>query len=360
MKPNSAQLLSLDRARHATDSFLHEFVGRRIEMADSMSTTYGDTWRAIDRLFRAGGKRLRPYMVALSYSAFVRDSDIDRIIPAMAAEELLHQAVLIHDDIIDRDTVRYGVPNITGQYDVIYEEMIDDVAERRHFSNSAALLAGDLLLSSAYQVLQRTDVPCENLRAATETFANAIFTVSGGELLDTETAFRRAGRADAHTVALYKTAHYSFVGPLVIGAELAGSSSETIDSLRHFGEKLGIAFQLQDDLLGVYGDSVETGKSTSSDIVEGKRTYMIELFEELANEQQRHEFLEVFHKTDASDGDIEKARKLLDDSGARLAVEEKINSLRAHAIDALDTIDIDSEVRLAFIQLANLATKRSK
>lgn len=360
MKPNSVQLPSLDLARQATDSFLHEFVGRRIELADAISPAYGDTWRAIDSLLRAGGKRLRPFMVALSYSAFANKSDIDQIIPAMAAEELFHQAVLIHDDIIDRDTVRYGVPNMIGQYDAIYESLIDDASERRHFSNSAALLAGDLLLSSAYQVLQRTDVPFDNLRAATETFADAIFAVSGGELLDTETAFRRVGRADAYTVALYKTAHYSFVGPLVMGAELAGVSDEVIKSLRSFGEKLGIAFQLQDDLLGVYGDSAETGKSTSSDIIEGKHTHMIELFEELADEQQRHEFSEIFHKVDASDDEINKARELLDASGARAAVEEKIDHLRTQALGALETIDINDEVRAAFVQLADRATKRSK
>ncbi|MGB2787499.1 MAG: polyprenyl synthetase family protein [Candidatus Saccharimonadaceae bacterium] len=360
MKPTSVQLPSLDLARQATDGFLHEFVRTRIEMADAISPAYGDTWRAIDKLLRAGGKRLRPFMVALSYSAFTDKSDIDQIIPAMVAEELFHQAVLIHDDIIDRDTIRYGVPNMTGQYDAIYESLIDDVSERRHFSNSAALLAGDLLLSSAYQVLQRTDVSRDNLRAATETFASAIFAVSGGELLDTETAFRGVGRADAYTVALYKTAHYSFVGPLVMGAELAGASKDVIDSLRSFGEKLGTAFQLQDDLLGVYGDSAETGKSTSSDIVEGKRTHMIELFEDLADEQQRHEFSEIFHKVDASDEEIDKARALLDASGARIAVEEKIESLRAQAVGALDVVGINDDVRTAFVQLADRATKRSK
>lgn len=360
MKPVSVQPLSLDRARLATDNFLHGFTQERIKMADSISPTYGDTWRAIDKLVRAGGKRLRPYMVGLSYGAFSSDMDYDRILPAMVAEELFHQAVLIHDDIIDRDTVRYGAPNITGQYDSIYQSLIGDDTERRHFSNSAALLAGDLLLSSSYQVLQRTKVESGNLVAATETFAEAIFAVSGGELLDTETTFRSTGGADAYTIALYKTARYSFVGPLLVGAELAGASNDAIDSLREFGEKLGVAFQLQDDLLGVYGDSAETGKSTSSDIVEGKRTFMIEMFEKLADDQQRREFSTIFHKLDANDEQIDRARVLLDISGARQAVETEIDSLRSLAVEALDAVDIDSVFRSAFVQLADLATRRSK
>lgn len=353
-------LVTVDQVQTEINEFLKEFTRKRIDDADAISPSYGELWRSIDALLQAGGKRLRPYMVALGYSATAREFDMLSILPAMAAQELFHQAILIHDDIIDRDDVRHGVLNVTGQYELKYEKYISDTSERRHFANSAALLAGDLLISSAFQAMQQVCADPNRLRAATNTFAEAIFAVSGGELLDTESAFRADARASAETVAIHKTAHYSFVGPLVMGAQLAGASEPAISALRAYGEKLGVAFQMQDDLLGIYGDSEETGKSNTSDIREGKQTHLIERFYESATNEQAALFAAVFHNAAASDDAIDAARELLDQSGARTAVEHDIAALTQQALCALDDVPLDDAVRAAFVQLANRATKRSR
>ena len=360
MKTSLVQLLTVDDARRETDTFLHDFLQERRAAAEAVSPAYSELWQAIDSVVRAGGKRLRPYMVALGYGAFSESTDVRCILPAMAAQELFHQAVLIHDDVIDRDDIRHGVPNVTGQYDRRYAVFIEDAVERRHFANSAALLAGDLLISSAFQMMQKTCAEPSNLRAATDTFAEAIFAVCGGELLDIEMAFRSEGRADARTVALHKTAHYSFVGPLVMGAQLANAPVAAIDALREYGEKLGIAFQIQDDILGTYGDSEKTGKSTSSDIREGRHTHLVEQFEALASEEQRVQFAAVFHNTAASDDDIKVARELLEQSGARAAAEAEIDTLARQALGALETVELSDAARSAFAELAERATKRSR
>ncbi len=360
MTQPASQLVTIDEVRNDINTFLKDFTQKRIADADAISPSYGELWRSIDALLQAGGKRLRPYMVALGYSATAREFDMLSILPAMAAQELFHQAILIHDDIIDRDDVRHGVLNVTGQYELKYNKYIQGTSERRHFANSAALLAGDLLISSAFQAMQQVCADPNHLRAATNTFADAIFAVSGGELLDTESAFRTDARASAETVAIHKTAHYSFVGPLVMGAQLAGAAEPTISSLKAYGEKLGIAFQMQDDLLGIYGDSGETGKSNSSDIREGKQTHLIEQFHERATSEQAALFAAVFHNATASDEAIDAARELLDQSGARSAVEDDIVVLTQQALQALDGITLDAAVRLAFVDLASRATKRSR
>lgn len=360
MQQPHAPLLTIDQVRTEINEYLKEFTQKRINDADAISPNYGELWRSIDALLQAGGKRLRPYMVSLGYSATTQNPDLQSILPAMAAQELFHQAVLMHDDIIDRDIVRHGVLNVTGQYEVKYDQYIPDTSEKRHFANSAALLAGDLLISSSFQVLQKVCADPNRLRAATDTFADAIFAVSGGELLDTESAFRTDAQVSAETVAIHKTAHYSFVGPLVMGAQLAGASDSVVSALAAYGQKLGVAFQLQDDLLGVYGDRDETGKSNTSDIREGKQTHLIERFHELASPDQLALFAAVFHNAAASDEAIDAARELLDQSGARTAVENDIEALTVQALRALDEIELDDSVRSAFVKLADRATKRNK
>ncbi len=360
MKQQLQQIVSLEWARHETDAFLRDLIERRIIDADAISEEYGNLWRSIEMLVNAGGKRLRPYMVALSYSALSDISDPNRVIPAMVSQELFHQAILIHDDIIDRDTIRYGVKNIIGQYDDRYAPLIADDAERRHFSNSAAIIAGDLLISTAFQVLGQTRVQPKSLSLASETFAEGIFRVSGGELLDTETSFHVETSADALKIALNKTAYYSFIVPLIIGAQLAEASLETVNALRGFGEKLGCAFQLQDDLLGVFGDSNETGKSTSNDIREGKRTYLIERFEAIASPEQVSQFTSIFHNASANDEDMNLARQLIVQSGAKDAVEAEINILKNEALSSLDVIVLSTDARDAFDQLTERATKRNR
>jgi geranylgeranyl diphosphate synthase type II len=159
--------------------------------------------------------------------------------------------MLIHDDIIDRDDISYGVRNISGSYLDHYETLVPDTNERRHFARSAAILAGDLLLSDAYRLIAQLQVPASAILAAQSLLNEAIYSVVGGELLDTEAAFKKLASAHPEIIATYKTAGYSFVMPLLIGATIAGAPAEDLTILRHLGTKVGIAYQMRDDYLGV-------------------------------------------------------------------------------------------------------------
>lgn len=282
------------------------------------------------------------------------------ILPAAVAQELIHLATLVHDDIIDRDIIRYGVKNIAGQYDERYVGLVPNNEDRRHFSTSAAILAGDLLIAESYNTLQQCTIEGSSIASAQAILTHSIFSVVGGELLDTESVFRPFDQVNAITIANQKTASYSFVGPLVMGATLANEPAQTIEYLKHFGTALGVAYQLKDDLLGVFGDEALFGKSVSTDITEGKHTYMIETFYALASDQQKAMFTTIFKHSDATEAQLDTARQMLIDSGAKQATETKMNELRDAAHRALAEIPMSDAARNAFEQLITMCLTRVK
>lgn len=352
--------ITLDNTKKQIDTFLADLLRERVAQAEIMNTDYAQLWSSIATLVQAGGKRLRPYMIFLAYTMDGKTNGTQSIVPAAAAQELLHMAMLIHDDIIDRDQVRYGVKNIIGQYDALYEPYVNNSTERRHFSNSAAILAGDLLIAEAYSLIQQCDVDAAHVAKAQAVLSESIFRVVGGELLDTESAFRPFESVSALQIAQQKTASYSFVGPLIMGASLADASTKTIDGLWRFGSALGIAYQLQDDLLGAFGVETITGKSNSSDIVEGKHTHLIEQFYRLADSEQISEFNTIFNNNQADHAAIERARQLLIQSGASRAVEAAIDELAGQAKSHLDELTMAPTSRAAFAELIERCVKRAK
>jgi len=338
---------------------IEDFFTRSSHKAASISPYYQDLWKELTRLVQSGGKRLRPKMTLLAYQAF-GGTDVTSVIPAAAAQELLHFGMLIHDDIIDRDYVRYGVENIAGAYDKNYANMVSQAVDRLHYSHSAAMMAGDLMISGAYQLMAESDIDPAKILQAQTLLAKGIFEVVGGELLDTESAFREIGAIKAETVALYKTASYTFIVPMLIGSLLADAPKADQAYLRLFAENLGIAFQLQDDIIGVFGSEEETGKSASSDIREGKRTFMVEQFYLQADEDQVAVFDRHFGNQHASSEEVAVVRQLLIDAGARQKTEEAIARYEVKARSALDSLAIDAVYGEQLDELITIATRRVK
>ncbi len=340
-------VLTLRDSKATVDEFVKPLLTSRRQKAGEVSAHYEALWQAIEKLYSAGGKRLRPYLTLLSYQAFGGDS-LETILPVAAAQELTHLALLIHDDIIDRDLIRYGVRNVTGQFIDDYSQIIEDETDRHHYAESAAILAGDLLFSEAYVLVGKAGV---------EELHTALFSVLGGELLDTEAAFR-PDRVDPLVIAVQKTASYSFTGPLLTGAKLAGATNQQCDTLRELSEQVGIGFQLQDDLIGIFGDEAVTGKSTDGDIREGKFTILIEEFVAKADTSARNEFDGLFGKKNASDAEIARVRQLIIESGAKTAVEQRIGAYRIEALKLLAKLSLKPEYDEAFTSLIDLCLNR--
>ena len=232
-------------------------------------------WREIERSVR-GGKRFRSAMVLRTHAGL--GGDLHEAAVAVACGfEMLHTSFLVHDDLIDHDTVRRGQPNLaaTMRAEVLGAGHGSEQALR--WSEAAAVLAGDLALSQAHRLIGGAPVPAELRDALRDLLDETLLVSAGGELADT--AFGLGLEAptleESLLVAESKTAMYSFRAPLRAGAVLARAPRAVLEELDGLGRLLGRAFQLVDDLLGVFAPEAETGKSNLSDLREGKRTPLI-------------------------------------------------------------------------------------
>jgi len=264
----------VEDAMIATDRVLGEFLGDRCAAAAAVSPAYGRLWD--DLAAQVGGKRVRP---RLTLAAYLGTGGTDPVgaAPVAAAQELLHTAMLAHDDLLDHDEVRRGRPNLAGlartrtvRGGVTGRALEDQVL-------AAGLLGGDLALASAFALASTAPVDPALRLAVVDLLVAAVGTTVAGELLDMLAELSPPQSVDALLIAELKTAGYSCRIPLASGAVLAGAEPPVVAALERYGTALGIAFQLADDELGVFGDPAMTGKSVLSDLREGKRTELLRL-----------------------------------------------------------------------------------
>lgn len=350
---------SLDKAKVLLDTHLAELFSERRIQARKVSPQYEALWTAIEKLYTSGGKRLRPYIAILCYHAFGGDNT-EKMLPVASALELIHQAMLIHDDIIDRDTIRYGVKNLTGQYEDTYRDLIADDNERRHFAESSALLAGDLLISEAHMQIARSGFDQDQIAMAQNLLSSAVFHVAGGELIDTEASFRGNDAVDPLTIAIEKTASYSFITPLTIGAFLGGATQHDLTALKNLGRVTGIGFQLRDDIIGIFGDEVITGKSADGDLREGKRTLLVEEFHACATDEQKKSFAKTFGNQKATQNELQVLRELIETTGTKTSIENLIQQYNDQADKLISTLSITPQNKAIFHELVKRCLFRNK
>ncbi|MDF1477643.1 polyprenyl synthetase family protein [Leifsonia sp. H3M29-4] len=269
-------LLALSEERQAqVDAVLARFFSLAKNRATTMGPQYMRLWESLEAN-TTGGKRFRPRMVMAAYQS-LGGTDTEAAAYVGAAFELLHTALIVHDDVIDRDFLRRGLPNIAGTFRQLAAEhgASDRVAD--HAGLSAAVIAGDLALFNSYRLIDRSGVSSLTRARLLEVMDDALFASAAGELIDVDFAnLPEVPRVDdILTMERLKTAVYTFECPLQAGAILAGASDDVVTTLGDFGRDIGIAYQIVDDLLGVFGLEAETGKSTLGDLREGKRTVLI-------------------------------------------------------------------------------------
>ena len=279
-----------------------------------------------------GGKHLRPRLVAAAYFGF---GGVDRGLlgDVAGAQQVLHLGLCMHDDLIDGDRTRHGSANLIARYREGDRAagVPDATAERQ--AMAAGLLAGDLALNAALLALLTAPAPVSvRHRLATEA-ASALERTIAGELLDVRSELLRPDRAEPLRVAELKTAVYSVSLPLRLGAIAAGAASaDVIDGLDRAGIAFGIAYQLADDDLGLFGSAALTGKSVLSDVRQGKRTEHIRLAYERADRAGRATLDAVLGTPMATDRDAELVRDIVLRTGARDAVARAIDDHVARGI----------------------------
>lgn len=336
---------------------LHDFCKSQIIQAGKIDARYARLWQAIDVYLQAGGKRIRPYLMLLAYEAYGGEVT-EGAIKVAAAWELLHACLLIHDDIIDRDLTRHGQPNIAGVYEKLYQADLGN--ETAHYAASAALLAGDVVLAGAHQLVLESGMPAEDIVLVSRQLNDALFSVAGGELLDIEMNMQLVRDANPLKVAKYKTAQYSFEFPLVCGALLADVPEADIARLRAVSLHLGVAFQLTDDLLGVFGDEQVTGKSAHTDIREKKRTVLLQqAFTSLrAEEASRLEDL-LAPSHPLTDADAQEMYRTIEQTSAKEAVTHLVLENIAEATKGIADLDIADVYKDDLIALGEKLARRT-
>ncbi|MCU1393173.1 MAG: idi [Ilumatobacteraceae bacterium] len=335
--PIAEGLAGLEHVARRVESVLDQFLRERELELTALDRLAAELCAPIRSLFGSGGKRLRPYIVHLGHQAVRSIDDDTDVVHAAAAVEMLHTFALLHDDVMDRSVLRRGSPTAHVQLgDLHRTTRIGGDAE--WFGVSAAIVAGDLAFVWADQLLERMmcSTPTrERVRAAYDVLRHEVVV---GQYLDLRLAGPCATDHQAQNVALLKSGRYTLTRPLELGAALAGGSTETVEVLRCFGDAAGVAFQLRDDVLGVFGESALTGKGACDDIRSGKASLLLVRAMELARPQQR-DVLRAGLGNDALDADgVERCREAVRDSGALASIEALIDAKLAEACDVVASL----------------------
>jgi len=305
----------------------------------------------------SGGKRFRAAFCWWGHWAVTDTADVDALVRACASLEFLHASALVHDDYMDASDVRRGRP---ATHRAFAAEHVAKgwTGDPEQYGAAAAILLGDLLLSWSDELLRTCGLPAERVLAALHEFDRTRTEVVAGQFLDVSVQARgRAGVGEAMTVLRYKSAKYSIERPLNVGAALGGADARRQAQLSAFGLPLGEAFQLRDDLLGVFGDPAVTGKPAGDDLVEGKRTVLVaRALEKLSPTDT--ERLDHALGTSLTTAEVDELRGLIDASGAREEVEKAIDELTGQALKALASADIAEPARTALGELATRVTQR--
>lgn len=363
---HSARLVDLVSERLAS------FIDDRASILNAMGPD-AEPFVEFSRDFLSGGKRFRALFTYWGFKAIADgaaaqgipfdaedDERLDVVVGVAAALEIFHAAALVHDDIIDNSETRRGKPAVHVSFRELHRGR-EYRGNPDQFGRAAAILLGDLLLGWSHELFDESVAGLHDraaARMATHEFNLMRTEVTVGQYLDVleEHAWTTVSdtelRVRAERVALFKSAKYSIEAPLLIGAALAGMTASAHHALSSYGRPLGMAFQLRDDLLGVFGDPAVTGKPAGDDLIEGKRTILIAMARERLQPGARQLLDELLGDRNLSDEQVRMLQHTIRESGASSELENLIGDYVATALAALERPELS---RSAVAELRRLA-----
>ncbi|MFE6977160.1 polyprenyl synthetase family protein [Streptomyces sp. NPDC057682] len=353
--PSAALLLDAAALRDEVGTVLTDFLAQRARTAPGPETTL--LFTTLSALL-AGGKRLRAHLCLAGWKAGGGCGDRALVLRVAASLELFHASALIHDDVMDGSDLRRGRPTAHRALEAAF--LADGVQPPRAEAHgqAAALLLGDLALTQSDDLL-RTGPGTEALARIQPLLETMRHQLAYGQYLDLVAAGRPCDDVEAALrIVRYKTASYTMEWPLRIGAALAGAGPEVHTVCSEFAIPLGEAFQLRDDLLGVFGDPSRTGKPVGDDIRAGKATVLMALALQSATAPDRRLLREAVAAPDLTNDGVRRVREAIERSGARRQVETMIAARRHEALTALDGAPLPLPAAEALRKIADMATVR--
>jgi geranylgeranyl diphosphate synthase type I len=312
------------RVRREVEARLGEFFEARRAEARGRGADVAAVAEGVQQLTMRGGKRLRAVLLAAGYEACGGEGGSQVVAMAGVSLELFQTYLLAHDDLMDRDDVRRGGPSLPALMRARFGVELAD---------AMTILGGDLASAWAQRALFEADLPAKNLMLASQELGQVHDQVVSGQILDMRSASTEP--REVEIVHALKTASYTVRGPVVMGAHLASASEAQVRSLVAYGEPLGIAFQLRDDVLGLFGDAAATGKPAGNDLREGKRTTLVlETLRDTGSRAARA-VSRVLGQRSAGDADVREAIGEIEACGALSRVEARIAELVSQSREAL-------------------------
>ena len=343
------------------DVKLERFLDLKIKESKEFNPVIVKNLEYIAELLKAGGKRFRPAMAYFGYK-LIDDTENPKIWSIGFALELFHCFALIHDDIIDKSLVRRNSPTIEALYQSEFQITHPNI-DFKHYAMSAAILGGDLAFVLANQIMAKDLGSGDNLELQ-NLYYTMQFELVAGQMDD---CFG-VGLSDLdmldqdRIISMLKTksGNYSIQKPLLMGAMLAGASQAQLDVLKSSGEKLGLVFQIKDDILGIFGLSEEIGKSNISDILEGKKTLLMSKAYNLASKEQKESFTKILGNTEASTAEIDWLKDYIAKCGVVQELEKYCFDLILSAKEELQTAFEPENQALQFLlELADYLYQRT-
>lgn len=337
---------------------LEDFFKNKIKEAKNFSLPVRKMLEVIQDFVLAEGKRIRPILVYYGYLAG-GGKNKEAILDATIFMELIHDFLLIHDDIIDQDEFRRGGLTLHQRYHFAYQK----IGEKRatHLGICAGILAGDLLVSFGYEILASARFPERLKNKALDRLSRMLNDVIFGQTLDVFLGVdHQVWKKDIFKILEYKTARYTVEGPLQIGAILAGDNDETLKTLSRYAIPLGIAFQLQDDILGMFGDEYQTGKPVGSDLKEGKQTFLIWEARRKASPEQRKIINQALGDTQLTSRRLERIREIIIETEALKYSQELAEKLVNQAKAMIEKAKFPDEVKQFLSGIADYIIRREK
>lgn len=331
------------------DPYVRRYFKGKISGARGYSPLAADFYKKLAE-FSQGGKKMRAFLVWLGYQVG-GGLDLAKILPISLAFEMTQNFLLIHDDVVDNSPLRRGKPTIHKIYGKKFGT---------HYGESMAVILGDIASVEVFNIVADCDFPSDFKILCQKLFAKTLLETAFGQGLDVEYSFKKPTFAQIMEIADLKSARYSVRAPLLIGANLAGAKAQKLKALARYGTAVGLAYQIADDILGVFGNPQVLGKSVLSDMREGKNTLLIHKTKQLTGEGDRKIIDRIWGNSGATNADFGRVKRIIEESGALAWCVFENQRLAAKAKTEIKRITANRALQIILAQVADFVISRQK
>ncbi|MFA6382951.1 MAG: polyprenyl synthetase family protein [Parcubacteria group bacterium] len=351
------KLVELEDFKKKIDIEIEKYLNRIIHETKKRDALMAEAVKYVKKMTLAGGKRLRPTLMYYGYLA-ANGKEKEKMIKAAVSIELIHMFLLIHDDIMDQDDKRHGLDTLHIKYKKLGKRIFKNRG-LDHFGNSMAIIIGDMVGALGNQIIFESQFKAELVIRALAKLQSIVSMTVIGQSQDLYIEYRgRASEKEILSMYENKTAKYTVEGPLHLGAILGGAPEAVTAGLSRYAIPLGIAFQIQDDILGVFGHEEKLGKKIGADIIEGKQTLLVARAKNKANAKQQKILNELLGKKNLTGNDIKDFQDVLKETGSLDYAKNLSYELVLRAKRELQKIKINPEAKNFLNDIADYMIER--